>query len=163
MTWRRMVRGAREEALLAVDLYNRPVQGRSYEAFVVHMHIAWTYLLHAEFARIGIDFRYWNDKHTRLIKVDNETRTWELSECAQNRWPDNDPVRKNVELFVGLRNKIEHRFAESIGVATAGHAQAHIINFEKRVECQRSTRPRPSTVCIRTSRSRSGNVSSESF
>jgi hypothetical protein len=41
------------------------------------------------------------------------------------------PVRLNLEFFVGLRNKIEHRYQERIGVAVSGHSQALIINYER--------------------------------
>jgi hypothetical protein len=43
---------------LAVRLYNDPSESRSFEGFIVHMHLAWLYLLHAEFLRDGIDYRY---------------------------------------------------------------------------------------------------------
>lgn len=46
--WRTILDGARDEALLAVDLYNQPRQPRRLEGFLVHMHIAWLYLLQAE-------------------------------------------------------------------------------------------------------------------
>lgn len=128
--WWHMVHASKSEALLAVDLYNRPGRERRLEGFVVHMHIAWTYLLHAGFQRSGLDYRYWNARGTRVINVDGEPKTWDLAECAANRWQPQDPVRKNIEFFIGLRNKIEHRFEEAIVLATAGHAQAHLINFE---------------------------------
>jgi len=35
-----ILQAAKHEATLAVDLYNRPAQDRSLEAFVVHMNIA---------------------------------------------------------------------------------------------------------------------------
>ena len=126
-----MVQASKSEALLAVDLYNRPTDWRPYEGFIVHMHIAWTYLLHAGFARSGIDYRYWNSQHTRLIKVDGEPKTWDLAECAKNRWPGQNPVRKNIEFFIGLRNRIEHRSGDAIALATGGHAQAHLLNYEE--------------------------------
>lgn len=48
-----------------------------------------------------------------------------------HRWPDpNDPVRRNLELTVSLRNKIEHRYIEGIDIASAGYAQASLLNYE---------------------------------
>jgi hypothetical protein len=125
------VQGSKAEALLAVELYNTTGERRSLEAFVVHMHLAWLYLLHAEFTRDGVDFRYWDKDHRRLIRVDGEPKTWGLAECARRRWPAaNEPVRRNLEFFIGLRNRIEHRHQDAVGVAVAGHAQAMILNYE---------------------------------
>lgn len=128
--WRVMLDGARDEALLAVDLYNQPRQPRRFEAFFVHMHMAWLYLLHAEFTRDGKDFRYrlpngWFDR------VDGEPKTWELAKCVAERWPPESPVRVNLELTIALRNKIEHRYYEAAELAITGYAQALLINFEE--------------------------------
>ena len=37
-----------EEALLAVDLYDRSRRPRRLEGFFVHMHLAWLYLFEAQ-------------------------------------------------------------------------------------------------------------------
>ena len=52
-----MVDASKDEALLAVDLYNQSKRPRRLEAFFVHMHLAWLYLLHARFRRDGVDYR----------------------------------------------------------------------------------------------------------
>ena len=124
-----MLEGARDEALLAVDLYNQPRQPRRLEAFLVHMHIAWLYLLHASLRRQGVPYHYLLP-NGRIDRVDGEPRTWDLAKCAAERWESNHPIRKNLELTVGLRNKIEHRYHESIALVTSGYAQALLINFE---------------------------------
>jgi hypothetical protein len=129
-----IVQASKAEALLAVEFYNTTGERRSLEAFVVHMHLAWLYLLHAEFVRDDVDFRYWEsrpDGRRRLVRVDGDPKTWELAHCARERWPkETDPVRRNLEFFIGLRNRIEHRHQEAIGMAVAGHAQAMILNYE---------------------------------
>jgi len=115
-----------------VDLYNRSSSERSLEGFIVHMNLAWLYLLHARFDRDGIDFRYWEKGHRRLARVDNEPRTWELARCLVKEYPDsNDPVRRNAEFFIQLRNKIEHRYDTLIAVVIAGKTQAHMLNYEE--------------------------------
>lgn len=125
-----MLEGARDEALLAVDLYNQPQQPRRLEGFFVHMHIAWLYLLHARFAREGVDFRY-RMPNGRFERIDGEPKTWDLQKCVEQRWPDSGPVRKNLELTIQLRNKIEHRYHEAIALVTSGYAQALLLNFEE--------------------------------
>ena len=129
-----MVQASKAEALLAVEFYNTTGERRSLEAFVVHMHLAWLYLLHAEFLHDGVDYRYWERRPNGrrcLVRVDGEPKTWELGRCVLERWPKpNDPVRRNAEFFIGLRNRVEHRHQDSIGIAVAGHAQAMILNYE---------------------------------
>ena len=135
-SWIAPLRAARDESVLAVRLYNDAAEARAFEGFVVHMHVAWLYLLHARFIRDKIDYRYRDrDNPRRFVKVDGEYKRWELAHCVEERWPDpNDPVRKNLEFFIGLRNRIEHRHAReerSLVLAVSGHAQALLLNFEE--------------------------------
>jgi hypothetical protein len=137
-----MVEASRDEACLAVRLYNDPAEARSFEGFVVHMHLAWLYLLHAELDRDGIDFRYWrtHGKARRLERVDGEPKRWELATCVRHRWPDEkEPVRANLGFFIGLRNKIEHRYArhqKALVAAVGGQAQALLLNYEEELTSQ---------------------------
>lgn len=141
--WKATVDAARAEACLAVRLYNDPSEPRSFEAFIVHMHLAWLYLLHATFQRDGIDYRYrQKDNPRRLEKVDGEPKAWELSKCANERWPEQNPVRANIEFFIALRNKIEHRytkFQQELSVAVGGRSQAFLLNFEEELTAQFGT------------------------
>lgn len=128
--WRGMVTASQQEALLAVDLYNSRGNDRLLEAFFVHMHIAWLYLLHAECAKAGTDYRY-HEPDGRLVRVDGEPKTWELQRCVEHRWSNqSDPVRLNLERTVVIRNKIEHRWQQALSVAVAGFAQALVLNYE---------------------------------
>jgi len=130
-----------EEACLAVRLYNDSAEIRSFEGFVVHMHMAWLYLLHAEFVRDGIDYRYWDTRFKkRLLRIDGEPKCWELERCLRERWPsEQDAVRANLSLFVRLRNRLEHRHAHAdtaLTVTLAGHAHALLLNYEDEVTSQ---------------------------
>lgn len=126
-----MLQGSRREALLAVDLYNRAASERSLEGFIVHMHMAWLYLHHARFLRDGVDYRYRQD-NGRFVRVDGEVKTWELARCLREAFPtDNDPARANVEFFIKVRNKIEHRYEQLLATALAGKTQAHVLNYEE--------------------------------
>lgn len=130
-----MLEGARDEALLAVDIYNQPRQHRRLEAFLGHMHVAWLYLLHASLRRHGVPYHY-TLPNGRVDRVDGEPRIWDLAQCAANRWPNNHPVRTNLELAIGLRHNIEHRYHESIALVASGYAQALLINFEQELTAE---------------------------
>jgi len=127
-----MLNGSREEALLAVDLYNRSRQPRRLEAFLVHMHIAWTYLLQAEFVQDGIDIRV-RLSNGRIERINGEARTWGLSKCVDERWKQDSPVKRNLEMTIGLRNKIEHRYYETLEHVVSGYAQSLLLNFETEI------------------------------
>lgn len=133
--WTPTLEAARREATLAVRLYNDPTENRSFEAFVVHMHVAWLYLLHARLMRAEIDIRYRRrDDPQQFEMIDGEHKRWELAKCVAERWSDaNDPVRRNLEFFIALRNRIEHRHDHTdrqLSEAVSGHAQALLVNFE---------------------------------
>jgi hypothetical protein len=126
-----MLQGSRREALLAVDLYNRAASERSLEGFVMHMHVAWLYLHHAKFLRDGTDYRYRED-NGHFERVDGEIKTWDLARCLREAFPSQpSAVRANVEFFVKIRNKIEHRYEQLLAAALAGKTQAHVLNYEE--------------------------------
>jgi hypothetical protein len=133
-SFRHHLRVAKIEALLACDLYNQRRRERNLEAFIVHMSIAWLNLFHAICAKNVIDYHY--RKGRRIERIDGEPRTWDLERCVTHFVPDrSDPLRANLEFFVRLRNKIEHRFTEkqmrSLEALLAAKAQAYVLNFEK--------------------------------
>lgn len=130
-TWWHKLQGSKQEALLAVDLYNRSGAARRLEAFVVHMQIAWLYLLQARFERDGVDF-YYRDARRRRKKIDGEFMTWDLARSIKEVFPNqNHPTRRNIEFFIGFRNKIEHRYEQMLESVVAGKAQSLIMNYER--------------------------------
>ena len=98
------------------------------------MTVAWTSLFHAIY--FGKRIKPWyiksgSGKGTRYKRVDGEPKHWELSKCVDEYWGDyNPPERKNIEFFLGLRNKIEHRYYPEIDPALYGECQAMLMNFE---------------------------------
>ncbi len=132
--WHHALKAAQAEALTAVEIYNSPTSLRPLEGFLVHMHVAWLYLLHAGFDKSKTPYHYKDPKTGRYVKVDGERKSWELQKCIEYRWPSlKSPVRRNLELTVQLRNKIEHRFERGLMVAASGFAQALIMNFEAEI------------------------------
>lgn len=139
--WQTTLDASVEEACLAVRLYNDASEGRSFQGFVIHMHLAWLYLLRAEFVRDGVDFRYWDKRYRRrLVRVDGEPKCWELERSMKERWLDeSDPVRANLDLFIRLRNRLEHRHAHTdaaLMLYLSGHAHALLLNFEEELTSQ---------------------------
>nr|WP_197538412.1 DUF3644 domain-containing protein [Nocardia cyriacigeorgica] len=103
--------------------------------FIVHIHLAWQNLLHADRMRKKAEIFYRELGKQRKFKrnPDGSKKTWDLTQCLKHEFQENDPIRANIEFFIGLRNHIEHRFQDSILTVTAAEAHACIINFESEV------------------------------
>jgi hypothetical protein len=126
---RELLEKAKDSALLAVEIYNKPRTPFRSGGFIVFMSIAWLSLFHAIFERNKI--KYFHKKNGRYVIIDGEKKTWELEKCVKEYYKDrNFPQRKNLEFFIGLRNKIEHRFLPQLDADIFGECQAMLINFE---------------------------------
>jgi hypothetical protein len=122
---------ARESALLAVEVYNKPGTKFKSAAYIALMVIAWTALFHSIFLKQGKS-PYKKNKNKRFDKVDGDYRHWELAECVSNYWGSDtaNPIRKNLEFFIPLRNKIEHRQIPELDPSIFGECQALLLNFD---------------------------------
>lgn len=121
---------ARDSAILAIDIYNRPATSFRSQGFTVMMVIAWTSLLHSIFEKENRDY-YYRDKDSNVINIDGDNKAWELSTCVDRCDFLSSAVKGNVKLFILLRNKIEHRFAPAIDLDICGECQALLFNFEE--------------------------------
>jgi len=124
---------AKESALLAVDIYNKPKTSFRAGGFVVLMCIAWTALLHAIFEKQKKKYFYPDDKNTkRYKKIDGDYKAWELLKSAKEFFlNEQNPVFKNIEFFYEIRNKVEHRFMPIIDPVISGECQSLLLNFEE--------------------------------
>lgn len=126
-------------ALTAVEIYNRPRTQFRMENYIILMIIAWTKLFHAYFqSEIGERYFY-KEKNGRYKKVDGEKRAWELKEYIKEYQKSNksypqlsDSVVANLHFFIGIRNKIEHRYwdSSSLDILLFGECQALLYNYE---------------------------------
>lgn len=136
--WQRLLESSKAEALLAVRLFNDPAQSRSLEGFIVHMHIAWLYLFQAKWMKTGKEKEYLvreSDKPIRYKKRDGEPMSQGLDWFVTKEYPGtNSPVRANIEFFIKLRNKIEHRHTGAnvaLGFLVGGECHSMLLNFEE--------------------------------
>ena len=128
---RELVLKATESATLAVELYNKPNVEFRTGSYCTLMIIAWTSIMHAVFERD--DVKYWyKEKNGRYKKRDGDRIAWELKTCINKYLKDdlNSGVVKNLQLFIKLRNKIEHRNMRAIDSHLMAEAQALLLNFK---------------------------------
>lgn len=126
-------------ALTAVETYNRPGSKFRLENYIVLMIIAWTKLFHAYFQSTIGEKYFYKEKHGHYKIIDGDKKAWELSECIKNYQKTCDKadalsnaVVANLKLFIGIRNKIEHRFWDgtTLDIILFGECQALLYNFE---------------------------------
>jgi len=125
---------ARDSALLAVEVYNKPAVKFKSGGYITLMVIAWTALFHAIFfKRKRKPFR---KEHGRFLRIENDFRYWELAECLPQyfKTDTDNPVRKNLEFFIPLRNRIEHRSMPELDASIFGECQALLLNFDEMLE-----------------------------
>lgn len=133
-----ILEGSLDSALLAVEIYNKPRTMFRSEGYITLMVIAWMKLLHAYFNRTIGDRYYYRLKSGRYDRVDGERKAWELSTSIKeyNKLnPSNqlsESVSANLQFFIGLRNKIEHRHVAKREVDTLifGECQSLLYNYE---------------------------------
>jgi hypothetical protein len=122
---------AKDSALLAVEVYNKPAVAFRSAGYIALMSIAWTSLLHAIFLRRDIN-PYYKNANGRYEKRDGDYWHWDLSECVKRFWGEDtqNAVRSNIEFFIPLRNKIEHRHIPELDAVIFGECQALLLNFD---------------------------------
>ena len=123
---------ARDSAFLAVETYNRPRTSFRSGSYIVLMCIAWTALFHAIFFKRNTKPFYRKKSNRRHFEMlDGDKKAWELSRCLDEFWgAEHPPIRMNLEFFVKLRNKIEHRSMPGLDLDIFGECQALLFNFE---------------------------------
>ncbi len=128
-----ILESAVDSALLAVEVFNKPRTAFRTQAYVALMVITWTRLFHAHFQQtIGEKYYYKKKGSNRYELVDGDKKSWELKTCIRKYDALSKAEIANLELFIRLRNKIEHRNIEKRVLDTLlfGECQALLFNFE---------------------------------
>lgn len=132
--WWHQLHASKDEVRLAVDLYNRIGQERQLEAFVVHMSLGWLKLLQAHYEKTGKRRQLYKLKNARRQRTaDGDWLMKSLSALLAEMYDPLNPIRQNVEFFLGLRHKIEHRYDRDVAALVAGKTQAFVLNYEKEI------------------------------
>lgn len=126
---------ARDSALLAVEVYNKPAVKFKSGGYITLMVIAWTALFHAVFFKQKSK-PFYRKESGRFVKVEGNYKYWELDECLHQHFKTDtgNPVRKNLEFFIPLRNRIEHRSMPELDASIFGECQAMLLNFDEMLE-----------------------------
>lgn len=114
-----------EEAfLMAIEIYNKPTIKYRLEGFAFFICNAWELLLKAKMLKNG-DNIYYPDKPNRTIS---------LSNCVSHIFTnDKDPIRKNLEIIIGLRNTSTHFVIKEMDSIYLPFMQANVLNYSQKL------------------------------
>ena len=130
-----LLRNSCEAALNAVQTFNNPLTTFKTETFIVLMNIAWTYMLHAYYHQLGIEYRYY-EKGPKRRKFDRTKsgafKYWELERCLnESACPLDGPTKLNLRFMIGLRHEIEHHKPAGSDERFSGRYLACCLNYER--------------------------------
>lgn len=129
--WWHVLQASKNEAVLAVDLYNRSGELRQLEAYIVHMSLAWLRLFQAKVEKDSGDLYIRDQGGRRIRSKDGDWLTKPLDTLMSELFTDKDPRKASLRFFTGLRNRIEHRYERDMAALVAGKTQAHTLNYER--------------------------------
>lgn len=129
---------SREAALAAVQIFNNPNMCFKAESYVVLMHIAWTYLLHAYYREQRIEYRYFT-QHGKRREFDRTKhkayKYWELERClTEKKSPIDRDSTNNLRFLIGLRHEIEHQMTTRLDDVLSARFQACCLNYNRHIK-----------------------------
>ncbi|MBT7071257.1 MAG: DUF3644 domain-containing protein [Anaerolineae bacterium] len=114
---------AHNSALLAVEIYNKPLASYRTEGFIVMMMIAWTSLFHAVFLKKGLEIKY---------SEEDEGNYFDLRKCIKKYdGALKKEINANLTLLISIRDHVVHRENPVVDDRLFGHCQSCLLNFEE--------------------------------
>lgn len=128
-----LINKSREAMIAAVQIYNNPSISFKTENYIVLATISWTYLLHAYYREIKVDYRYKNSKKSKgkyVLTNYGGYILWDLSQCLnEKKCPLDETTKTNIKFIIDLRNEIVHQMKPDIDEFVSAKIQACSINF----------------------------------
>ena len=116
-----------EAFLLAIEIFNKPTIQYRVEGFGFFICNAWELMLKAYLIKIkGENSIYYKDKPDRSISLESCLR--------QIMTNENDPIRKNLEKIIELRNTSTHFILKEYEELYVPLFQASVINYSNKIK-----------------------------
>lgn len=123
---RYMTEKSREAFVMGLEIFNKPTLKYRVEGFAFFICNAWELLLKAVIVH--------KSGNKSIYYKDNPDRTISLSDAAKRVFTnEKDPLRKNLEKIIELRNTSAHFVTEEYGIIYAPLFQACIINYRNKL------------------------------
>lgn len=115
---------SQEAFIMAIEIYNKPTLKYRVEGFSFFICNAWELLLKAHLLNIGENIYY----------DDAQTRTFSLEACVKKVMTnEHDPVRKNLDKIIDLRNMSTHFITEEYELIFVPLFQSCVINYTNKL------------------------------
>ncbi|MCU6665415.1 DUF3644 domain-containing protein [Silvania hatchlandensis] len=120
--YKSLLRRSLDAFILSLEVYNRPSLGNRVEAFCILSVNAWELLLKAEMIKsVGIDSVFKKNGYSICI-----------SEAINRRLQQNDPVKKNLDTLIELRDGAIHLLLPELQPELSRLFQANVLNYQQR-------------------------------
>jgi hypothetical protein len=133
-----LVKKSREAMIAAVQIFNSPTIHFKSELFITTSIIAWTYLLHAHYRKIGVEYRVKNDRPPRgKWKKSRHGAVWHLGleDCLNlPECPIKGTTAKNLLFLIRIRHEIEHQMTSQIDDHFSAKFQACALNYNREIK-----------------------------
>ena len=119
-----MLDKSEEAFLMAIEIYNKPTIKYRLEGFAFFICNAWELLLKAKMIKDGKNI-YYSDKPNTTISLFN---------CVKIIFTnDKDPIRKNLEILIGLRNTTTHYIIKEMDTIYLPFMQSNVLNYSQKL------------------------------
>lgn len=119
-----MLDKSEEAFLMAIEIYNKPTISYRLEGFSFFICNAWELLLKAKMLK----------ENEKIYYQDKPTRTISLTNCITHLFTnDKDPIRKNLEIIISLRNTSTHFIIKELENIYLPFMQACVINYSQKL------------------------------
>lgn len=124
----KLINKSKEAFLMAIEIYNKPSIKYRVEGFSFFICNAWELMLKAYMIKkFGESSIYYKDNKSRTISLEN---------CVQQVFTNNkDPLRRNIEHIIDLRNTSTHFITEEYEMIYIPLFQACVFNFIEISQC----------------------------
>lgn len=123
----KLVDKSKEAFIMAIEVYNKPSIKYRVEGFSFFICNAWELMLKAHMINtMGNDSIYYRDNPDRTITLEN---------CIKKVFTnDKDPLRKNLEKIIELRNTSTHFITEEYEMVYIPLFQATVFNYIEKIQ-----------------------------
>jgi uncharacterized protein YlaN (UPF0358 family) len=126
--------------LTAVQIHNNPQICFKSELFIVTTVVAWTYLMHAHYRKIKVEYRQVdptsNGRRKKFLRTKyGAVRHWSLEECLTCKsCPLDKAIVRNLMFLTGIRHEIEHQMTTRIDDQLSAKFMAAALNFNATIK-----------------------------
>ncbi len=123
----KLIDKSKEAFMMAIEVYNKPSIKYRVEGFAFFICNAWELMLKAHMIKtMGNESIYYKDNPNRTIALEN---------CVKKIFTnDKDPLRKNLEKIIELRNTGTHFVTEEYEMVYIPLFQASVFNFIEKIQ-----------------------------